>query len=88
MADIWVKVLEPAKNYDLLTLEELKTILGISASDTSEDEQLQLEFVILYLGLYITEAFSTISSNQFRREFPHGRSVLSSQLFGISTAHS
>jgi hypothetical protein len=42
MADIWVKVLEPAENYDLLTLEELKTILGISASDTSEDEQLQL----------------------------------------------
>ena len=42
MADIWVKVLEPAESYDLLTLEEAKTILGISESDTSEDEQLKL----------------------------------------------
>jgi hypothetical protein len=42
MADIWVKVLEPADSYALLTLEELKTILGITASDTSEDEQLEM----------------------------------------------
>lgn len=42
MADIWVKVLEPADSYALLTLDELKTILGISASDTAEDEQLQM----------------------------------------------
>jgi hypothetical protein len=42
MADIWVKVLEPAESYDLLTLEELKTILNISASDTSEDDQLTM----------------------------------------------
>jgi hypothetical protein len=42
MADIWVKVLEPADSYALLTLEEAKTILGISASDTSEDDQIKM----------------------------------------------
>jgi Phage gp6-like head-tail connector protein len=42
MADIWVKVLEPADSYALLTLEELKTILGISTSDSSEDDQLNM----------------------------------------------
>lgn len=42
MADIWVKVLEPADSYALLTLEELKTILGISDTDASEDEQLNM----------------------------------------------
>ncbi|KYK50063.1 hypothetical protein A1D31_22385 [Bradyrhizobium liaoningense] len=42
MADIWVKVLQPAESYNLLTLAEAKTILGISATDTSEDAQLEL----------------------------------------------
>ncbi|UPK03109.1 hypothetical protein [Bradyrhizobium sp. 170] len=42
MADIWVKVLEPADSYALLTLEEAKTILGISAGDTSEDDQIKM----------------------------------------------
>jgi hypothetical protein len=42
MADIIVRVLEEASTYDLLTLDELKTILGIPVTDTSEDEQLQL----------------------------------------------
>lgn len=41
MADIWVKVITPAESYDLLTLDELKLILNIPASDTSEDEQLK-----------------------------------------------
>ncbi|MFH0298361.1 hypothetical protein AAFX91_14180 [Bradyrhizobium sp. 31Argb] len=42
MADITVKVIEPAETYQLLTLDELKTILGISTSDTSEDAQLEM----------------------------------------------
>ena len=42
MADIWVKVLEPADSYALLTLEELKSILGLSSTDTSEDDQLNM----------------------------------------------
>jgi hypothetical protein len=42
MADITVKVIEPAANYALLTLDELKTILGIPTADTSEDAQLEM----------------------------------------------
>lgn len=42
MADIWVKVLTPADSYALLTLAELKAILNVSSTDTSEDPQLQM----------------------------------------------
>jgi Phage gp6-like head-tail connector protein len=38
MADVTIKILEPADEFDLLTLEELKTSLGIN--DTSQDAQL------------------------------------------------
>jgi hypothetical protein len=41
MADIWVKVLQPAESYDLLTLDELKLILNIPSTDISEDDQLK-----------------------------------------------
>jgi hypothetical protein len=42
MADIWVKVLTPADSYALLTLDELKAILNVPLTDTSEDAQLQM----------------------------------------------
>jgi hypothetical protein len=42
MADIWVKVLTPATSYALLTVDELKAILNVPLTDTSEDAQLQM----------------------------------------------
>ena len=42
MADVTVKVLEPAESYALLTLDELKVALGIAPGDTSQDAQLQM----------------------------------------------
>jgi hypothetical protein len=42
MADIWVKVLQAADSYALLTLDELKAILNVPLTDTSEDAQLQM----------------------------------------------
>jgi hypothetical protein len=42
MADIRVKVLEPADSYALLTLDELKAMLNVPSTNTSEDAQLQL----------------------------------------------
>ena len=42
MADIWVKVLTPATSYALLTLSEIKAILGVPPTDTSEDAQLSM----------------------------------------------
>jgi hypothetical protein len=44
MADVTVKILEPATNFDLISLEELKIALGMPASDISSDPQ--LEFLI------------------------------------------
>jgi hypothetical protein len=41
MADVWVKVLTPADSYALVTLDELKGLLNISLTDTSEDALLQ-----------------------------------------------
>ena len=42
MADRNIKVLTPAANFDLLTLDEAKEMLGMSTNDTSSDQQLQL----------------------------------------------
>jgi hypothetical protein len=42
MADIWVKVLTPAESYALVTLDEVKDMLGLSETDTSEDEQINM----------------------------------------------
>jgi len=53
MADITVKVLDPATSHDLISLEEAKIYLGISAADTSSDEQLKL--LISYNSATIAE---------------------------------
>lgn len=42
MADIWVKVLTPADSYALVTLDEVKDMLGLSSTDTSEDDQINM----------------------------------------------
>src|SRR5580765_1806184 len=42
MADVTVKVLEPAESYALLTLEEMKVALGMAPADTSQDAPLQM----------------------------------------------
>lgn len=42
MADIWVKVLRIADSYALLTLDELKAILNVPPTNTSEDALLQI----------------------------------------------
>jgi hypothetical protein len=42
MADIWIKVLTPATSYALLTLDELKAILNVPLTDTSDDTQLSM----------------------------------------------
>jgi hypothetical protein len=43
MADVTVKVITPAINFDLLTLDEAKLMLGIATTDTSQDAQLALQ---------------------------------------------
>jgi hypothetical protein len=42
MADRDIQILTPATNFDLMTLDEAKQMLGVSLADTSDDAQLQL----------------------------------------------
>jgi hypothetical protein len=43
MADVSIKILEPADSFDLITLEELKVLLGMpTAADPAADPQLNL----------------------------------------------
>jgi len=52
MADRTIEVLDPATEFDLLTLEEAKLWLGVPATDTSEDE---------LLAMWITVFSATVS---------------------------
>jgi hypothetical protein len=42
MADRTIEIITPATNFDLLTLVEAKLLLGISSTDTSQDELLTM----------------------------------------------
>jgi len=42
MADRTIKVLDAAKSFDLVTIEEAKLLLGMSATDSSDDAQMKL----------------------------------------------
>jgi hypothetical protein len=59
MADRTIQVLVPATNFDLLTLEEAKTLLNMSQTDTSQDE---------LLSMWIT-SFSLIIADMCNRTF-------------------
>ncbi|HVG51165.1 MAG TPA: hypothetical protein VM867_05985 [Xanthobacteraceae bacterium] len=63
MADVTVKILEPAINFDLISLEELKLALGLPvAADPASDPQ--LEFLIDVNSSVI----STLTNRVFARE--------------------
>jgi hypothetical protein len=53
MADVTVKVLDAATSFDFLTLAEVKILLGISASDTSQDPLLSM--LITTYSTYVAE---------------------------------
>ena len=53
MADRVVKVLTPADSYDLLSLDELKLALGVSLTDTSQDQSLQ-QYITRYSNVVAT----------------------------------
>lgn len=62
MADIWVKVLQAADSYALLTLNELKAILNVPPTDTSEDAHLQA-----YIDVY-SDVIATMCNRVFAYE--------------------
>jgi hypothetical protein len=42
MADIIIKIIEPADTFDLLSLEEFKTMVGIPPTNTTQDEEIAM----------------------------------------------
>jgi hypothetical protein len=61
MADISYNVIVPAESYDLATLDEIKTMIGISPTDTSEDE---------LLAMWITQ-YSDVIATMCNRVFAY-----------------
>ena len=66
MADINIKVLEPATSFALLTLDELKTMLGIATADTSSDPQ--LEQMIDWYSAYVSQVTNRVFAREKVRE--------------------
>jgi len=60
MADVTIKIIEPATNFDLMTVEELKISLGVS--DASQDAQLED-----YIDRY-SDVISVMCNRVFARE--------------------
>jgi len=66
MADINIKILEPATSFDLLTLDELKIMLGVAASDTTGDPQ--LEQLIEWYSAYVSQIANRVFAREKVRE--------------------
>lgn len=62
MADITIKVIEPADSYDLITLDELKAMLDIEIDDTSEDDMLQVWIT------HYSDVIATMCNRVFAKE--------------------
>jgi hypothetical protein len=62
MADITVKVITLASSYDLATLDEMKIMLGIPATDTSEDQ-----LVSMWIEQY-SDVIATMCNRVFAKE--------------------
>lgn len=66
MADRTIKVLEPAQSFALMTLDELKIALGVGATDTSSDAQ--LEQMIDWYSAYVSEVANRVFAREKVRE--------------------
>ena len=62
MADRTIKILTPADSFALLSLDELKVMLGIGAADVSSDPQLRQ--MIDWYSAYVSE----VTNRVFARE--------------------
>jgi hypothetical protein len=62
MADIIIDIIDPATSQDLMTLEDIKIMFGIPATDTSQDEQFQL-LITIY-----SDIIATMCNRTFAKE--------------------
>jgi hypothetical protein len=80
MADVWVKVLTPADSYALLTLDELKPMLNVPLSNTTEDELFQM-WIDQYSDVVATMcnrvfAYETVAETWRSESAPFDRALL------------
>lgn len=78
MADLTVKVLTPATNFDFLTLEEAKLWLRIPDTDTSQDAQLQMMISVnsAIIAEMCNRTFAREKVTETWREVENGRVFL------------
>lgn len=79
MADITIKIITPATSFALLTTDELKIALGISAGDTSSDEQLQqmTDWYSAYISQVTNRVFAKEKLSETWRDLQDRRIFLS-----------
>lgn len=79
MADRTIKVVTSATNFDLLTLDEAKLLLGISATDTSHDAQLTMMITVYSqtIAELCNRTFAKETVIETWREMTNGRLFLS-----------
>jgi hypothetical protein len=79
MADRTIKVITPATNFDFLTLDEAKMLLGLSATDTSHDDQITMMISIFSqtIAEYCHRVFARETVIETWREEDNGRLFLS-----------
>src|SRR5262245_15286504 len=66
MANIFIKILTPATNFQLLTLDELKIALGIATGDASSDPQLT-QWIDWY-SAYVSQVTNRVFAKEKVRE--------------------
>jgi hypothetical protein len=79
MADRTIKVITPATNFDLLTLDEAKLLLGLSPTDASHDQQITMMITIFSqtIAEYCHRVFARETVTETWREEINGRLFLS-----------
>jgi len=66
MADRTIKIIEPADSFALMTLDEIKIMLGIPSGDIASDEQ--LEQLIDWYSAYVSQIANRVFAREKVRE--------------------
>lgn len=79
MADVYLKTIEPADNFDLVTLAEVKTALGIQLADTTQDATLTQQITIYsdYIATLCNRVFAKEKMQERWRDIQDNRIFLS-----------
>jgi hypothetical protein len=79
MADVYLETLQPATNFDLVTLAEAKLALGIAVSDVSQDDNLKMQITIYsdYIATLCNRVFAKEKMSERWRDIQDDRIFVS-----------